>query len=72
MDSICIFGMVEAGYNHCKWLDVQKLINKLLHHNQKLVEIKYFTSRVTNNPDKQKRQSTYIDALETIGVKIIY
>jgi uncharacterized LabA/DUF88 family protein len=66
------FGMVEAGFNHCKWLDVEKLINKLLQPNQKLVEIKYFTSRVTNNPDKQKRQSTYIDALETIGVKIIY
>jgi hypothetical protein len=64
--------MVEAGFNHCKWLDVEKLINKLLQPNQKLVEIKYFTSRVTNNPDKQKRQSTYIDALETIGVKIIY
>lgn len=66
------FGMVEAGFENCKWLDLNKLIDKLLKPNQKLIEIKYFTSRVTNNPDKQKRQSTYIDALETKGVNIIY
>lgn len=27
---------------------------------------------MSNNPDKQKRQSTYIDALESTGFKIIY
>jgi hypothetical protein len=27
---------------------------------------------VNNNPDKQKRQSTYIEAIESTGVKIIY
>ncbi len=36
--------------------------------NQKLLEIKYFISRVSNNPDKQKRQTTYIEALEAFGV----
>ena len=40
--------------------------------NQEPKQIKYFTSRVSNNPDKQKRQSTYIDALESVNVKIIY
>lgn len=39
---------------------------------QTLVGVKYFTSRVNNSPDKQKRQSTYIDALESTGIKIIY
>jgi uncharacterized LabA/DUF88 family protein len=34
--------------------------------------VKYFTSRVTNNPDKQKRQTTFIEALETTKVKIYY
>ncbi len=40
--------------------------------NQELAGVKYFTSRVSNNPDKQKRQSTYIDALESTGLEIFY
>jgi uncharacterized LabA/DUF88 family protein len=36
------------------------------------MEIKYFTSRITNQPSKQKRQTTYIEALETTGINIIY
>ncbi len=66
------FGIVEAGFNHCKWLDLKLLVQNLLKPYQELVEVKYFTSRVNNNPDKQKRQSLYIDALDSIGVKIIY
>ena len=34
--------------------------------------VKYFTSRVSNDPDKQKRQTTFIEALETVGIKIYY
>ncbi len=66
------FGIKEAGYNNCKWLDIYKLVNSFLKTNQVLIEIKYFTSRVSNNPDKQKRQSTYIEAIETTGIKVIY
>ena len=66
------FGMREAGFDHCRWLDVFKLAKNLMLANQELVEVKYFTSRVNNNPDKQKRQSTYIDALESVNVKVIY
>jgi uncharacterized LabA/DUF88 family protein len=53
-------------------LNVSKLVASLLKPHQSLVGIKYFTSRVSNNHDKQKRQSTYIDALESTGAKIIY
>ncbi len=66
------FGMREAGFDHCKWLNVKLLVQNLLKPHQVLVDIKYFTSRVSNNPDKQKRQSTYIDALESVGIKVIY
>ena len=66
------FGMLEAGFLNCKWLNINKLANNLLQINQELVEIKYFTSRVSNNPDKQKRQTTYIEALESVGIKIFY
>jgi len=66
------FGMKDAGFEYCKWLDLHLLASNLLKPNQELVEVKYFTSRVGNNPDKQKRQSTYIEALETTNVKVIY
>jgi uncharacterized LabA/DUF88 family protein len=64
--------MREAGLDNCRWLNLEKMVSKLLQPNQILKEIKYFTSRVSNNPDKQKRQSTYIDALESTKIKILY
>ncbi len=66
------FGMKEAGFDNCKWLNLKKLVLSLLKPNQDLVRIKYFTSRVSNNPDKQKRQTLYIEALETVGIIIYY
>ena len=66
------FGILEAGYLNCKCLDISKLVNNLIQVSQELIEIKYFTSRVSNNPDKQKRQTTYIEALESVGIKIYY
>ena len=64
------FGMKDAGFEQCKWLDVGLLATNLLQTNQDVLEVKYFTSRVSNNPDKQKRQTTYIEALENKGVKV--
>ncbi len=66
------FGMLDAGFDYCKWLNIKTLVNNLLQNNQTLIEIKYFTSRVSNNPEKQKRQNTYLEALETVGVNIYY
>jgi uncharacterized LabA/DUF88 family protein len=66
------FGMKDAGFHSCKWLNVKSLVESLLLPTQELIDVKYFTSRVRQNPDKQKRQSTYIDALETLGIGIIY
>lgn len=66
------FGMLDAGFDYCKWLNINLLVNNLLQNNQTLVEIKYFTSRVSNNPEKQKRQNTYLEALESVGVNIYY
>ena len=66
------FGMKEAGFDHCKWLYLNLLASNFIKYNQELIEIKYFTSRVGNNPDKQKRQATYIEALETTNVKVLY
>lgn len=66
------FGMKQAGFDNFKWLNIRSLAESLLKPGQEIVGIKYFTSRVSNNPDKQKRQSTYIEALETVGIKIYY
>jgi len=66
------FGMMDACFSNCRWLNVKGLAANLLQANQQLVEVKYFTARVSNNPDKQKRQATYLDALYEAGVKIFY
>lgn len=66
------FGMMEAGFENCRWLDVKKLAESMLKPGQQIVKVKYFTSRVSNDPPKQKRQSTYIEALEVQGVEVIY
>jgi uncharacterized LabA/DUF88 family protein len=66
------FGIREAGFDNSRWLNVKNLVEALLQPNQELAAVKYFTSRVSNSPDKQKRQSTYIDALESTGVQLFY
>lgn len=66
------FGMKENG-NDTLWLNIQQLVGNLLKPNQELVMTKYFTSRVRNNPDKERRQKTYIEAIETLkNCKIYY
>ena len=67
------FGMVAKGDKDTLWLDIQQLARNLLKPNQELVYVKYFTSRVRNNPDKEQRQKTYIEAIETLtDCKIFY
>lgn len=65
------FGMTSA-YPDVKWLDVEQLARSFLKNNQTLVEVKYFTSRVSNAPSKEKRQRDYLSALETTGIRLIY
>ena len=59
-------GLKEQGWRWAYWLNLQSLILKYIEINQELVLTKYFTSRVTNAPDKQKRQATFIEALSTL------
>ncbi|HPS65319.1 MAG TPA: NYN domain-containing protein [Ignavibacteria bacterium] len=66
------FGLLDAGLSRYKWLDINQLVLSILKDNQELVELKYFTSRVSNDPDKTHRQNIYIEALETKGIKIYY
>jgi len=67
------FGLKEKGWRRFYWLNVQLLVQNLLKFNQELVMTKYFTARVIGSPDKQKRQSVFIEALETLpNLKIFY
>lgn len=64
--------MKDAGFENYKWLNLKSLSDNLLKPNQELSVVKYFTSRVSNNPDKQKRQSTYLEALYSVDIRIYY
>ncbi|MEK6547148.1 MAG: NYN domain-containing protein [Bacteroidota bacterium] len=66
------FGMVDAGLKYCKWLDVKKLMESFLDANQELVAVKFFTSRLTHNEEKEARQATYLAALALTGVDLIF
>lgn len=67
------FGMKQNNWNDILWLDVKELATRLLKPGQQLIETKYFTSRVRNNPNKELRQRTYLEALEiNTGIKIYY
>jgi uncharacterized LabA/DUF88 family protein len=69
------FGLKSKGYRRYYWLNIQQLSRSLLKRHQILSHTKYFTSRVSSNkhdPDKSKRQATYIEAVETLHDCSIY
>jgi len=65
------FGLLEKNAD-LKWLDVRSLCEKYLQPNQEIFSCKYFTARINNDQQKQQRQNTYLEALETTEIDIIY
>jgi len=70
------YGLREQGWRRFYWLNIRRLIEGLLKSNQQLISTKYFTSLVSptpSDPDKNRRQVAYLDALRTIpDFRIIY
>lgn len=67
------FGICSKGWRRYLWLNVGKLAKDMLIQNQQLVEAKYFTAKVRDDPPKEQRQSTYLQALTEMGnLTIIY
>jgi hypothetical protein len=67
------FGLREGGFRRFLWLDLVGMSTRLLRPSQKLVQSKYFTARVASPPDKQRRQSVYLEALGTLpDLQIFY
>lgn len=65
------FGMTST-YPDIKWLNLELLAQNLLKPHQTLVGVKYFTSLVSNDPNKEKRQRAYLSALKMTNTTIIY
>lgn len=66
------FGLKDAGFKRYYWLDVAALASNLLKPDQALAATHYFTARIRDNGRNgadQKRQGTYIEALQLRGVK---
>ena len=70
------FGLKSKGWRRYYWLDPRSLVLNLLKPTQRLIEVKYFTARIsssTHDQGKQKRQNTFLEAVETISdVRIYY
>lgn len=66
-------GLRDSGLQDSRWLDYHGMSVSLLKSGQRLERVRYFTSRVKNNPKKTERQAVYIDALLARGgIKIDY
>jgi uncharacterized LabA/DUF88 family protein len=71
IDGFNLYFVMTSKYNKIKWLDVVSLAKDLLKPNQQLVEVRYYTAMIANNPPKVKRQVTYIDAVKDSGAVVI-
>lgn len=62
------FGLKSKGWKRYYWLDLWKLVQRLLQTDQELEELNYFTARISTargNSQDAQRQTTYLDALDT-------
>ena len=70
------YGLRSKGWRRYYWLDMRRLAERLLLPDQTLVAVRYFTARVSAEPDdplKPHRQNTYLEALATLpGVSLHY
>lgn len=60
------FGLLDKGWRKYLWLDLKQFAASLLLPNQTLIHTKYFTSRISKPVSKQRRQSVFLDALNTL------
>jgi uncharacterized LabA/DUF88 family protein len=68
------FGLKDSGWKRYYWLDLWRLVERLMQPDQQLIELHYFTARISGargNSADSARQTTYLDALQTIsGISI--
>lgn len=59
------YGIREESWQRYLWLDLPALAKSLLRESQDLLLTKYFTTRISSPEPKRKRQSDYLEALQT-------
>lgn len=65
------FGIRSSGLGRYLWLDLCAFAKNLLQPGQNLVAVRYFTSRISAPESKRKRQSAYLDALDTLDRSLL-
>lgn len=60
----------QSGRKHL-WLDLWALSESLLKDDQTLVAIHYFTARVRDDVEGAARQNVYLNALKSVGVRVV-
>lgn len=67
------YGLKDSGWRRLYWLNLVELVRSLLKPDQVFAGVKYFTALVSDPPDKRKRQTIFIEALQTMpGINIYY
>mgnify|MGYP000937855555 CR=1 FL=1 len=66
------YGLRSKGWKYFYWLDLRALALNLIKPWQTLITTKYFTTKVSNPPDKMRRQNTFLEALSTLPDFYIY
>ncbi|MFA5292655.1 MAG: NYN domain-containing protein [Phycisphaerae bacterium] len=66
------FGLRAGNFKRFYWLNIKAMAQNLLKGNQQLVATKYFTTRISGPSDKRIRQTTFLEALETLSDFEIY
>lgn len=61
------YGLRAAKLQTSRWLDLRAMCQALLKPSQRLDLVRYFTTRVRNNPSAAERQGIFIDALKARG-----
>lgn len=60
------YGLRSSKLRWAYWLNLQALARLFLHEGETLVKTKYFTTIVSDPPDKRARQAVFLEALQTL------
>ncbi len=73
IDGFNLYHAIDDTEKHyLKWVNLYALYNNFIDQNlHELYSIKYFTAINNWNSQKQARQSAYLTALESVGVKVV-
>lgn len=64
------FGLKSKGWRRYYWLNPSLLAQNLLKPRQEIVQVKYFTARISahpKDPDKHRRQGLFLEAIESLS-----